>query len=104
MALFPRNDVMLLGNPDNHNVSKSDNVKKYKTKFRKNDNNYWPPVTLPIAGDSIVRDIDKKRLSMNNRNWDRIRDICQIIRPIIKKKSEFLEQTMLPSAFNDDCS
>ena len=43
---------------DNHNVSKSDI-------FRKIDNNYWLPGTLPIVGDSIVKELDKKRLNMN---------------------------------------
>ena len=64
-ALFPRNNVMLQGNLDNHTVSKSDIIKKYKTSFRKTDNNYWLPGTLSIVGDSIVKELDKKRLSMN---------------------------------------
>ena len=50
---------------DNHNVSKSDIVKKCKTSFRKIDNNYWLPGTLPVVGDSIVKELDKKRLNMN---------------------------------------
>ena len=57
-----RNDVLCSENPDNCNVSKSDNVNERKTSFSKTDNNYLPPGTAAIVGDSIVKGINEKRL------------------------------------------
>ena len=49
---------MLSENPDNCNVSKSDNVNEHKTNFSKTDNYYLPPGTFLIVGDWIVNGID----------------------------------------------
>ena len=68
MSLSPRSDIMLSCNPDNRNVSKSDNVNEHKTSFSKTDNNYWLPVTVALAGNPILNCIGEKRLSMNNCN------------------------------------
>ena len=36
------------------------NVNEHETSVGKTDNNYWPPSTGAIVGDSIVNDIDEK--------------------------------------------
>ena len=58
--LSPRNDFMLLDNPNNRNVSISDDVNEQKASFSKTDNTYWPPGIASIVGGSIVNGIDKK--------------------------------------------
>ena len=95
--LSPRNDIILSDNPDDCNISKSDNADEHEASISKTDNNYWPAGSVAIVGDSIGNGINKKRLNINNccvtvshffgaRN----RDISQIIQPIIKKKPDFL--------------
>ena len=85
---------MLSDNPDNRNVSKSDNFIKQATRFSKTDKLL---ATWYCVGDSIGNSIAEKWLSMNNRNVKvfhfpraRIRDISQLMQPIIEKKAEFL--------------
>ena len=59
---------LLSDNPCNLSLSKYDNVYKHKTSFSKIDNNYWSPGAVATVGVLIVNDIDKKRLSLNNRH------------------------------------
>ena len=59
---------MLSDNPDNRHVSKFGNFYEHETSFSKTEVNYCPHGTCATVADSIVNDIDGKRLSMNNRS------------------------------------
>ena len=63
---------MLPDNLGNCNVSKSDNVNEHETSFSKTDNNYWPPGTFAIAGDSRL----EYMLKVDNRNTRARCEIC----------------------------
>ena len=66
--LSPRIEVMLIDDPENCIVSKSDDVNEHESSLSKTDNNYQPHCTVAVGVDSIVKDIDEKRLSISNRN------------------------------------